>query len=195
MCGRAAPEVISNRKHYDGKQVDVWSAGVMLFVMLFCECDPHSDWIPSLCLHQNYLYVPDVHAHHIKSLDSMYLLGNNIYAEPNQSWAIIIARYPFERPEDRTDARRFQKVLQRILVVDYVFPPKVPVSAECKDLISRILVADPNERITVEQVRLQPPPLSPILDCSVQQIYWCAWLPLPVYFGRYNHVRDGLNLE
>ena len=53
---------------------------------------------------------------------------------------------------DRTDGRRFQKVLQRILVVDYVFPPAVPVSDECKDLISRILVADPNERITIEQV-------------------------------------------
>ena len=61
-------------------------------------------------------------------------------------------RYPFERPNDRTDGRRFQKVLQRILVVDYAFPPAVPVSEECKDLISRILVADPNKRITVEQV-------------------------------------------
>ena len=51
----AAPEIISNQRHYDGKMVDVWSAGVMLYVMLFC-------------------------------------------------------RYPFERPEDQYDSRRFQKV-------------------------------------------------------------------------------------
>lgn len=99
--GYTAPEVISNRKHYDGKQVDVWSAGVMLFVMLFCE-------------------------------------------------------YPFERPEDRSDVHRFQKVLQRILVVDYVFPAKVPVSDECKDLLSKILVADPNQRITIAQILRHP---------------------------------------
>lgn len=102
--GYTAPEVITNVKGYDGKQADVWSAGVMLYTMLF-------------------------------------------------------ARYPFERPDDKKikgDAR-IQKVLHRIIKVDYEWPSNSStISPELKDMMTKILVADPKERLTIQQIQQHP---------------------------------------
>ena len=102
----------------------------MLFVMLFCECVSP---VPS----------------HLNAPPVLVVLKR---PPCMTSSTLLRRRYPFERPHDRGDGRRFQKILQRILKVDYLFPQSVPVSAECKDLIAKILVADPDKRITVPQV-------------------------------------------
>ena len=53
-------------------------------------------------------------------------------------------------------ANKFAKVLDRIQRVDFRFPSNIPVSAECKDLISKILVADVGKRLTIEAIQAHP---------------------------------------
>ena len=47
-------------------------------------------------------------------------------------------------------------VMQRILKVDYTFPPQVKASRECRDMLDRILVADPKKRITIPEIQRHP---------------------------------------
>lgn len=98
-----APEVImtTKGKTYDGKVADIWSCGVMLYVML-------------------------------------------------------AGAYPFERPEDKHDPQKLQKMIQRILRVEYEWPSALRLSPECRDLMSQILVADPSKRITIQQLQDHP---------------------------------------
>ncbi len=56
------------------------------------------------------------------------------------------------QPLARTVLLLLPPSLQRILHVDYHIPPHVKASEECKDLLSRILVADPHKRITVDGI-------------------------------------------
>ena len=48
------------------------------------------------------------------------------------------------------------QVLERILAVDFRFPASIPVSADCKNLLSRILVADPAKRASIEEIQQHP---------------------------------------
>ncbi|CAL5221600.1 g3820 [Coccomyxa viridis] len=100
-----APEVVltTRGKTYNAKIADVWSCGVMLYVML-------------------------------------------------------AASYPFGRPEDERMApsARMHAMLQRILKVEYALPSHAVVTPECQDLLSKILAADPAQRITLSEVQKHP---------------------------------------
>ena len=47
-------------------------------------------------------------------------------------------------------------LLQRILQVDYEIPPQVKTTKECRNILSRILVAQPGKRITIPEIQRHP---------------------------------------
>ncbi|KAK8587627.1 hypothetical protein V6N13_086608 [Hibiscus sabdariffa] len=68
-------------------------------------------------------------------------------------YVMLVGAYPFEDPED---PKIFRKTIQRILSVHYSIPDYVRVSKECKHLLSRIFVADPEKRITIPEIKQHP---------------------------------------
>lgn len=65
-------------------------------------------------------------------------------------YVMLVGAYPFEDPDD---PRNFRKTLQRILSVHYSIPNYVRVSMECRHLLSRIFVANPEKRITIPEIK------------------------------------------
>ncbi|KAF2540143.1 hypothetical protein F2Q68_00028609 [Brassica cretica] len=59
-------------------------------------------------------------------------------------YVMLVGAYPFEDPDD---PRNIRKTIQRILNVQYTIPDYVRISSECKHLLSRIFVADPDKVI------------------------------------------------
>ncbi|GAB4822382.1 hypothetical protein N2152v2_009428 [Parachlorella kessleri] len=98
-----APEVMNTGRAYDGKQADVWSAGVMLFAMIF-------------------------------------------------------SKYPFEQAEDARllPAERGHRMMKRIAKGHWEVPDDPQVSDSCRDLLLRVLVKDPTQRLTLGELMKHP---------------------------------------
>ncbi|KAL6893497.1 hypothetical protein ACP4OV_007595 [Aristida adscensionis] len=68
-------------------------------------------------------------------------------------YVMLVGAYPFEDPDE---PKNFRKTIQRILSVQYSIPDYVHITPECRDLISRIFVADPATRITIPEITNHP---------------------------------------
>lgn len=95
-----APEIINAQDKYDGKLADIWSCGVMLYIMLF-------------------------------------------------------GQYPFETQPKGQQKERVKHIMQRIatMQLDKSIPPGVDISPLCHDLLRRMLVPDPDQRITMANIQ------------------------------------------
>ncbi|KAL3504775.1 hypothetical protein ACH5RR_034616 [Cinchona calisaya] len=68
-------------------------------------------------------------------------------------YVMLVGAYPFEDP---TDPKNFRKTIMRILTVHYSVPDNVRISIECRHLLSRIFVANPEKRITISEIKRHP---------------------------------------
>jgi serine/threonine-protein kinase SRK2 len=68
-------------------------------------------------------------------------------------YVMLVGAYPFEDPHD---PRNFRKTIQRIMGVKYSFPSALHLSRECHDLMARIFVANPAQRISIEGIKQHP---------------------------------------
>ena len=73
-------------------------------------------------------------------------------------YVMLVGSYPFERPEDRAcrNNEKMARILSRITNVDYKMPLSAQISNDVRDLISRIFVYDPSQRITLEGIMEHP---------------------------------------
>ncbi|KAL6184704.1 hypothetical protein ACLB2K_046104 [Fragaria x ananassa] len=66
-------------------------------------------------------------------------------------YVMLVGAYPFEDPKDPMN---FRKTIRRILTVRYAIPDSVRVSVECRHLLSKIFVANPEKRITIPDLKM-----------------------------------------
>ena len=68
-------------------------------------------------------------------------------------FVMLVGAYPFEDPDD---PKNFKKSIMRICSVKYSIPSNLGITAECQSLLASIFVANPEQRITIAQIKAHP---------------------------------------
>ncbi|KAI3672470.1 hypothetical protein L6452_38558 [Arctium lappa] len=68
-------------------------------------------------------------------------------------YVMLVGLYPFGDPDD---PKNFRTTVCRILGVQYAIPDTVEISLECRHLLYRIFVANPEKRITIPEIQMHP---------------------------------------
>ncbi|XP_010547867.1 PREDICTED: serine/threonine-protein kinase SRK2J [Tarenaya hassleriana] len=68
-------------------------------------------------------------------------------------YVMLVGAYPFDDPKD---PRNFRKTVQKIMAVKYKIPTHVHISQDCRNILTRIFVANPLKRITLREVKNHP---------------------------------------
>ncbi|KAF7063744.1 hypothetical protein CFC21_070238 [Triticum aestivum] len=68
-------------------------------------------------------------------------------------YVMLVGAYPFEDPEN---PKNFKMTIQKILGVQYSIPDYIHIPMDCRNLLSRIFVANPATRITIPEIKNHP---------------------------------------
>ncbi|KAK1367065.1 Serine/threonine-protein kinase SAPK2 [Heracleum sosnowskyi] len=68
-------------------------------------------------------------------------------------YVMLVGTYPFADPNDPND---FKKTIERILKAQFLIPNYIQISIECRHLLSKIFVTDPEKRITISEIKKHP---------------------------------------
>ncbi|KAG6529274.1 hypothetical protein ZIOFF_011471 [Zingiber officinale] len=128
-----APEVLS-RREYDGKVISVTHSMRSILSPL------------ALMLTQTVRRRLAQCSELVDKMADVWSCGVTLYV-------MLVGAYPFE---DLEDPKNFKKTMARIVSVQYKIPEYVHISRDCRQLLSRILVADPSKRITISEIRKLP---------------------------------------